>query len=244
MSHRQTLLSIAGFGLFAVLATSPASGVPIALVDNDATSANAHYSTDQNANIGVSYSATDAINNTQGTLTINTTWGSGDFASRSILFEQTALPTGDFETDEGLRLQLVFSLGNSTGSLWDGFEVRTMDGSVPATVGPDIGGQGAHLFTAHFHPSTGGINIAGGLTTVNSFSNKQLIELSGGTSGDLIVTNFFLHERNLQDGNSQAVQRKFTLLLTPHAVPEPASWALLLIGGLMLATRRNGMRTT
>lgn len=246
MSPRRTVLSVAGFALFAVLTTSPASGVPVPLVDNDLTSANAHYSTDQNANIAVSYNATD-VGSQQGTLTVNTTWGAGDFASRSILFQQTELPLGDFGTTAGLRLQLEFSLGNSTGSLWDGFEFRLEDNSVPAAVGQAItGGQGSHLFAAHFHPNSGGINVAGGLTTVNAFGNSQLIDLSGGTSGNLVVTNFFLHERNLTDANADehAVLRNFTLFITPHAVPEPASWALLLIGGLMLAAVRKRMRTT
>ena len=244
MLHRPAHLPLAGIVLGAILSTSPAIGAPIPLVDPDVTSANAHYSTDQNANISVTYGATD-VGSQQGTLTVNTTWGAGDFATRSILFQQTELPAGDYASTQGLRLQLEFSLGNNSGRLWDGFVISMEDNSVPATVGSQAtGGTGSHLFKAHFHPNAGGATVAGGLGTISVFNNTVMVELSGGTSSGLLLTNLFLHERNLTDGDAddQPIQRAFTLLLTPDVVPVPTTWLLLLSGlgisGFVRRTRR------
>src|SRR5262249_15383134 len=138
MLQRQTFLVFAAIVASALVAGNPAFAVPMNLVDNDLTSVNAHYSVDKNANISVTYSSAD-VGSQQGTLTINTTWGAGDFGTRSILFQQTEVPAGDFDTIAGLRLQLVLSLGNNTGVPWDEFFIALGDTSVPATLGSQIG---------------------------------------------------------------------------------------------------------
>lgn len=231
---RRVLLA---FLVAAAAAPAAAAVVTDNLNDVDATSSQSKYSvTYDNAQVTVNYNPAD-VGNQHGTLTVTINWGQGDFAARSIVFEQTEAPTDGFENDKGLRQQLVLNLGNMTGKPWSRFEVMTDDNSVPAKLGAGIGGEGAHLRKAHFHPNPGGLSIQqSDFNTSNSFNNKVLLVVSGKSHKNgqtLKLSNFFLHERNLKDDTNQAVKRKFTLLLKPTPLPEPAT--IVIFGGGLAA---------
>jgi len=232
---RAAVATIVGIAFLSVVSPQSSCGAITVFTDNDATSDGAKYQTSQAANISVTYNATD-VGSQQGTVTISTTWGAGDFAPRSIVFTQTALPdaTADvFGATAGARFQVVLSLGNNTGQSWLNFQVNLTDNSVPA--GITIGSTGSHLGEAHFHNNTGGPTLSGtNFTTTDFVTNSQSFLVYGGLhdSGNLGIQSFFLHERNLKNAQGQSVAREFTMTLAPNVFPEPTSLAIWGLGAL------------
>lgn len=242
-----------GPSIFAALAAVAVGSTTYAdvtpLTDNDGTSDFAHYTTMHDANISVLYSSNDA-GNQHGTITISTTWEGNDYSPRQIFFSQDAPPPNNagnaaYGESRGGRWQLELSMVNNSDLPWVGFKVSTEDTSVPAGAENHFDGRTFHLFESHFHPNDGGPTVnAGGLTTFNNLNNKQEAFVSGGVhnagAGALILTNFFMHERNLRGENpdgsiGDAVARQFVLVLTP--IPEPSTLVLLALGAMPLVLR-------
>lgn len=240
---KDIVATIVGIALLTVFSPQSSCGAITVFTDNDTTSDNAKYQTSQQNNVSVTYNATD-VGSQQGTVTISATWGAGDFASRLIVFTQTALPDANadvFGSTAGGRFQLVLSLGNSSGQSWTNFQIALSDNSVPA--GITLTGTASHLGEAHFHNNSGGPTLSGtNFTSTDFATNSQSFLVDGGLhdSGDLGIQGFFLHERNLKNLQGESVTREFTLTLTPN-VPEPASltlWGLGALGCVIGAYRR------
>jgi hypothetical protein len=208
------------------------------LTDGDASSAEAQYTLHHDNSVALTYDATD-VGAQQGTIKLSATWGKGDFASRSIDFNQVELPQAGFGEDQGARFQLILNLGNYTGKPWERFTIHLEDPSVPTGTPPN---QAEHSAAAHFHPDSAPdepiITGTTGFTALSELDNAQALVVSGGKhhSGKYFgVMNFYVHERNLMDGaGAQAISREFRLVLTPVPVPEPAAPLLFAIAAAIL----------
>ncbi len=241
MTRRLRLELVVSLALGSLLAGGAvqADVVTKQLTDADVSSANAKYEvTYDNDKLKVDYDKADQ-GNQQGTVTIEGTWGPGQFDMRSVLFNQTAVPGDEFGLLKGLRLQLSFKIVNNSGKPWGSFLISTTDGSVPPETDP---GDGGHKPVAHFHPNSGGPTITPNGLSAGSFNNRQSLTVSNNviaSGGGFNMTGLFLHERNLKDKDDKAVARKFTVNLKPTAVPEPASILLVSMGVLSLVLRQS-----
>ena len=163
-----------------------------------------------------------------GTLTVKEEFK--DFNSVVFTFEDTEPAADEF----GLRFLLVKEVKNSTTAAWSRFEniLADMDPGDPGNPGDKD-----HPTAFHAHSPSILAKGANGLNDIRITSGINLYDNSYGALNNIILSGGELgigetekFQFGPHDWRVMNVNRKGTLTETPFAVPEPVTFALMLVG--------------
>lgn len=181
---------------------------------------------------GVSYTANANWNRIvggsdrlMGTLSLTKTFDT--LSPISLYFIELAAATND---NFGFRMNLNETVVNQSGINWSGFRMDVTDTN---RVYDDEDGT-SHPSYAHLHPGNSW-SVSPFTPTPSNGNGYKSVILSGGTFADNSTNNWTgiaLHQYE-----ENAMQRPFTLIETPIAVPEPTALALVLVGAAGLVAR-------